>query len=129
MRVEQRAAGVVHQCRACGTQMEHAGDRRHYCWDCAVARALHDTLGMAMWAPPDASLDTFARADWWLVRPPGGCAMGQCIGRLARSRRVQLTPITPADGKHFAAAGQEWDVVCFAALSATDVGRQQVVTG
>ena len=27
------------------------------------------------------------------------CAMGQGLGRLARSRRVQLTPIPQADGK------------------------------
>ena len=33
--------------------------------------------------------------------------MGQVLGRLARSRRVQLTPIPQADGKQFAAAEQK----------------------
>ena len=32
--------------------------------------------------------------------------MGQVLGRLARSRRVQLTPIPQADAKQFAAAEQ-----------------------
>ena len=36
-----------------------------------------------------------------------GCVMGQGSGRLARSHRVQLTPIPQADSKQFAAAEQE----------------------
>ena len=36
-----------------------------------------------------------------------GCAMGQDLGRLARSRRVQLTPIPQVNGKHLSAAEQE----------------------
>ena len=40
------------------------------------------------------------------VKNVGVCAMGQGLGRLARSCRVQLSPIPPADGKQFAAAEQ-----------------------
>ena len=36
-----------------------------------------------------------------------GCVMGQGLGRLARSRRVQLTPIPQADSKQFAATEQK----------------------
>ena len=38
---------------------------------------------------------------------PGCANLGQGLGRLARSRRVQLMPIPQADGKQFAAAEQK----------------------
>ena len=38
---------------------------------------------------------------------PERCVMGQGSGRLARSLRVQLTPVPQADSKQFAAAEQE----------------------
>ena len=41
------------------------------------------------------------------VTLPSRCLMGQGLGRLARSRRVQLTPIPQADGKQCAAAEQK----------------------
>jgi hypothetical protein len=94
----QRAAGVAMPlCRACGRDMCD-GDRRHYFWDCVVARALRENMAMAMLgSPPDTADDCFSRADLWLVQPPAGLA----------------PPV--------------WDVVCLAALSALDSGRQQVI--
>ena len=73
------------------------GDRRHYYWDCVVARGLRESMGMAMGAHPEDSLGVFARACLWLVRPP-----------------PRLAPPV-------------WDVVCLAALSAMDLGRQRIV--
>ena len=50
-----------------------------------------------MGAPPEDALSVFPRAALWLVRPPAGV----------------VQPV--------------WDVVCLAALSAMDLGRQRVV--
>jgi hypothetical protein len=96
MRARERAGGIVHVCQACGADMTF-GDRRHYFWDCVVARGLRESMGMAVGALPEDSLGVFARADLWLVRPPPGLA----------------PPV--------------WDVVCLAALSAMDMGRQRIV--
>jgi hypothetical protein len=52
---------------------------------------------MAMGALPEDSLQSFDRAELWLVCPPAGLAQ----------------PV--------------WDVVCLAALSAMDMGRQRVI--
>jgi hypothetical protein len=59
--------------------------------------SLREHMAMAMGSPPGAFDDCFSRADLWLVQPPAGLA----------------PPV--------------WDVVCLAALSALDSGRQQVV--
>lgn len=72
MHAAMRAQGVVvAACRACGVDMD-AGDRRHYFWDCPVACALRECLGMALGAAPEDSLLAVDRASLWLVRPPPG---------------------------------------------------------
>ena len=73
------------------------GDRRHWFWDCRTACALREAMGMALGAAPEDSLDAFDRASLWLVCPPAGITQ----------------PV--------------WDVVCLAALSAMDTGRQRVI--
>ncbi len=90
------AAGSAARCHACAVGMQD-GDRRHWFWDCKMALALRESMGLAMGALPEGALSVFPRTDLWLVRPPAGL----------------VQPV--------------WDVVCLAALSAMDLGRQRVV--